>query len=58
MLELDMDARRLHAREYAERLRRDAYEPASGRDVRRPRSHARRLRLRSARRLAAALRPS
>jgi hypothetical protein len=54
----DLDSRRLYAREYAERLRRDAQRP--------PRRRSRRLRLQllrelpllSARRRAASLRPS
>ena len=55
----DLDSRRLYAREYAERLRRDAQRPAPRRRRRRLRLQAlRELLIVSARRRAASLRPS
>jgi hypothetical protein len=55
----ELDCRRLYAREYAERLRRDARRPAARRRRRWLRLHAlRELLLLSARRRAASLRPS
>jgi hypothetical protein len=56
----DLDSRRLYAREYAERLRRDAQRPASHRRRRRLRLQLLRelLLVLAARRRAASLRPS
>jgi hypothetical protein len=56
----ELDCRRLYAREYAERLRRDARRPAARRRRRWLRLHALRelLLSLSARRRAASLRPS
>jgi hypothetical protein len=55
----DLDSRRLYAREYAERLRRDAQRPAQRQRRRRLRLQLlRELPLLSARRRAASLRPS
>jgi hypothetical protein len=54
----DLDSRRLYAREYAERLRRDAQSPAPRRRRRLRLQLLRRLPLLSARRRAASLRPT
>jgi hypothetical protein len=55
----DLDSRRLYAREYAERLRRDAQRPLLRRRRRRLlQALQRELQLLSARRRAASLRPS
>ena len=55
----DLDSRRLYAREYAERLRRDAQRPSPRRRRRRLRLQLlRELPLLSARRRAASLRAS
>ena len=55
----DLDSRRLYAREYAERLKRDAQRPLRQRRRRRLRLQLlRELPLLSARRRAASLRPS
>jgi hypothetical protein len=55
----DLDSRRLYAREYAERLKRDALRPPLPRRRRRLRLRLlRELPLLSARRRAASLRPS
>jgi hypothetical protein len=54
----DLDTRRLYAREYAERLKRDAQQPFSRRRRRLRELLHRELPLQSARRRAASLRPS
>lgn len=54
----DLDSRRLYAREYAERLKRDAQQPLSRRRRRLRLQFLRELPLLSARRRAASLRPS